>query len=77
MGFFTNDIAGSWDAGEIKISKKLKQGYSIPGFIRDLQLQQQRILEATKHELKKPQAYISLLQKEIEKLQPELSEIFF
>ena len=63
-------------AGEIKIYKKLKKGYSIPGFIRDLQLQQQRILEATKRELKKPEAYISLLQKENKKLQPELSEIF-
>lgn len=63
-------------AGEIKISKKLKKGYNISGSIRDLQLQQQRIMAATKQELKKPQAYISLLQKEIEKLQPELSEIF-
>ena len=63
-------------AGEIKISKKLKKSYNISGCVRDLQLQQQRILEATKQELKKPQAYISLLQKEIEKLQPELSEIF-
>ena len=62
-------------ADEIKISKKLKKSYNISGSIRDLQLQQ-RILEATKQELKKPQAYISLLQKEIEKLQPELSEIF-
>lgn len=63
-------------AGEIKISKKLKQGYNILGSIRDLQLQQQRILEATKLESKKPQAYITLLQKEIDKLKPELSEIF-
>ena len=63
-------------AGEIKISKKLKKGYDISGSVRDLQLQQQRILEATKQELKKPQAYISLLQKEIKKLKPELSEIF-
>ena len=63
-------------AGEIKISKKLKKGYNISGSIRDLQLQQQRILEVTKQELKKPQAYISLLQKEIKKLKLELSEIF-
>ena len=63
-------------AGEIKISKKLKKGYNISGSIRDLQLQQQRILEATKQEVKKPQAYLSLLQREIKKLQPELSEIF-
>ena len=63
-------------AGEIKISKKLKKGCNISGSIRDLQLQQQRILEATKQELKKPQAYIRLLHKEIEKLQAELSEIF-
>ena len=43
-------------AGEIKISKKLKKGYNISGSIRDLQLQQQRILEVIKQELKKPQA---------------------
>src|SRR5665647_1643877 len=46
------------NAGEIKISKKLKKGYNISGVIRDLQLQQQRILEVTKDELKKPRAYI-------------------
>jgi len=63
-------------AGEIKISKKLKKGYNISGSIRDLQLQQQRIMAATKQELKKPQAYLTLLQKEINKLKPELSEIF-
>ena len=63
-------------AGEIKISKKLKKGYNISGSIRDLQLQQQRIMAATKQELKKPQAYLTLLQKEIDKLKPELSEIF-
>ena len=39
-------------------------------------MQQQRILEATKQELKKPQAYINLLKREIEKLTPELIEIF-
>jgi len=63
-------------AGEIKISKKLKKGYNISGSIRDLQLQQQRIMAATKQEFKKPQAYLTLLQKEIDKLKPELSEIF-
>jgi len=64
-------------AGKIKISKKLKKDYNISGSIRDLQLQQQQILEATKQELKKPQAYLTLLQKEIDNLKPELSEIFF
>ena len=62
-------------AGEIKISKKLKQVYNVSGSIRDLQLQQLRILEATKHESKKPQAYLNLLQKEINQLNQELSEI--
>ena len=55
-------------AGEIKISKKLKKGYNISGSIRDLQLQQQRIISATKQELKKPKAYLTLLQKEIDKI---------
>ena len=63
-------------AGEIKISKKLKKAYNISGSIRDLQLQQQRIISATKQELKKPKSYLTLLQKEIDKLKPELSEIF-
>ena len=63
-------------AGKITIAKNLKKAYSIAGSIRDLQLQQQRILKATKQEHKKPQAYLNLLQKEIDKLKPELSEIF-
>jgi CHAD domain-containing protein len=63
-------------AGEIKILKNLKRAYNISGAIRDLQLQQQRILEAAKQEPKKPQAYLTLLQKEIDKLKPELVEIF-
>jgi len=64
------------NAGEIKISKKLKKGYNISGVIRDLQLQQQRILEVTKEESQKPRAYITLLQKESDRLKKELSEIF-
>ena len=64
------------EAGEIKISKKLKTAYNISGSIRDLQLQQLRILEATKTNLKKPQEYLSILQKEIDKLKPEFTEIF-
>ena len=63
-------------AGELKISKKLKKAYTISGSIRDLQLQQQRILEATKQEPKKPQAYLNLLQKEINNLKPEQAEIY-
>ena len=63
-------------SGEIKMSKKLKNVYNLSGAIRDLQLQQQRILEATKQILKKPQSYLSLLQKEIDNLEPELSEVF-
>ena len=61
--------------GEIKISNTLKEVYSISGSIRDLQLQQHRIVEATKQEQKKPQAYLTLLQKEMDSPKPELSEI--
>jgi CHAD domain-containing protein len=61
-------------AGEIKTSKTLKRAYTVSGSIRDLQLQQQRIQEAAKQEQKKPQAYLTLLQKEIDSLKPELSE---
>jgi CHAD domain-containing protein len=62
-------------AGEIKISKTLKKIYTISGTIRDLQLQQQRIQDATKEEQKKPQAYLILLQKEIDGLKPEMAEL--
>lgn len=61
--------------GEIKISKKLKNAYHISGTIRDLQLQQQRIQDATKQEFKRPQAYLDLLQQTIDKLKPELAAI--
>lgn len=66
---------GSDTTGKIKISGKLKKIYNISGRIRDLQLQRQRIRQATKQELEKPEAYLSLLQLEIEKLKPELIEI--
>jgi HlyD family secretion protein len=59
----------------IKISKKLEKAYRIAGSIRDLQLQQQRITEATHEEPKKPLAYLSLLDIETNKLKPELSEL--
>ena len=60
---------------EITVSKELKKFYTISGSIRDLQLQQKRIEDATVSEPKKPQAYLHLLQKEIEKIKPELAEI--
>ncbi|MDQ6889024.1 MAG: CHAD domain-containing protein [Bacteroidota bacterium] len=60
---------------KIKVSKKLKKVYTISGSIRDLQLQQERIAEASKTPIKKPRAYLTLLKKEIEKLQAELSEM--
>lgn len=63
-------------AAEIKISKNLKHGHNVSGAIRDLQLQQLRILEVTKKEPKKPLAYLNLVQREIDKLKPELIEIF-
>ncbi|MEP7106645.1 MAG: CHAD domain-containing protein [Ferruginibacter sp.] len=62
--------------GKIEISKKLKRAYNISGQIRDLQLQQDRIMAAIKKDLKKPLAYLRMLRKEIGKLKPELSEIF-
>jgi CHAD domain-containing protein len=74
--FFRMLSQGEDAGGEIKILKKLKKGYNVSGYIRDLQLQQLRIMEASKPEPKKPQAYLTLLQKEIDKLKPELVEIF-
>jgi CHAD domain-containing protein len=66
---------GEDTTGEIRILKKLKRAYNISGVIRDLQLQLQRILESAKKEPKNPQAYLTLLQKEIDKLKPELLNI--
>ena len=57
------------------ISKNLKAAYRVSGAIRDLQLQQQRIRKATRHDVIKPKAYLSLLQKEINKLKPRLVAI--
>src|SRR5438045_9254481 len=62
-------------ANKIKIAKDLKKAYTIAGSIRDLQLQELRILEATTQEPKKPVPYINLLHREIAELQPELAEI--
>lgn len=59
----------------IGISKNLKAAYRISGAIRDRQLQQQRIRKATRHDVIKPKAYLSLLQKEISKLKPGLVEL--
>jgi CHAD domain-containing protein len=73
--FFRMLSQGEDTGGEIKILKKLKKAYNISGSIRDLQLQQQRITEAAKMEPKKPQAYLTLLEKEIDKLKPELLDI--
>ncbi len=62
-------------AGEITVTKKLKKVYTIAGSIRDLQLQQLRITDATKGEQKKPTSYLTLLQKEKDSQKPELSEV--
>ena len=74
--FFRMLSQGHETAGEIKISEKLKRGYNISGSIRDLQLQLQRIPEAIKQDLRKSLVYLALLQREIDKLKPELSEVF-
>jgi CHAD domain-containing protein len=66
----------SYSDDEIKIAKELKESYTIAGTIRDMQLQQVRMLEATANEPKKPLAYLTLLQNEIGKLQPDLIELF-
>ncbi|HEX2846139.1 MAG TPA: CHAD domain-containing protein [Chitinophagaceae bacterium] len=60
---------------EIKVSKKLKQLYSLYGTVRDLQLQQKRIKEAVKNNTQKISPYLDLLQSEIDKTEPELQDI--
>jgi CHAD domain-containing protein len=56
--------------GKIKMAEKLKKVYTIAGNIRDLQLQQQRVSAAAKQIHKKPQAYLTIVQKKIEQLKP-------
>ncbi len=73
--FFRMLSAGKNSDEEIRVPKKLKKYYAISGNIRDLQLQQQRILEVAKQMAKRPTVYLRLLQGEIEKLKPELIEI--
>jgi CHAD domain-containing protein len=73
--FFRMLAAQQGTAGELTVSKKLKKVYTISGSIRDLQLQQVRITDSTKAEQKKPTSYLALLQKEMNSLKPELSEI--
>jgi hypothetical protein len=64
------------NAGSIKISNKLKAIFKIAGSIRDVQLQQKRILKAAKSkEIKKPTMYLSLLQKESDQIKEELLKI--
>jgi CHAD domain-containing protein len=63
-------------AASIKISSKLKAIFTLAGSIRDIQLQQKRILQAAKNkEIKKPTMYLSLLQKESDQLKEELLKI--
>lgn len=59
----------------IKVSKKLKQLYSLYGTIRDLQLQQQRVQAIAKKERRGVKAYLDLLESEISKSGPELEDI--
>lgn len=59
----------------LKIGKKLKNTYRTTGAIRDLQLQQQRVIAATKGEPEKPKAYLSYIKREIGKLKPALAEL--
>lgn len=66
---------GEGQASGTGISGDLRTGYHLSGTIRDLQLQQQRVREATKYEVIKPKVYLGLLQKEINKLKPGLSGI--
>ena len=60
---------------QIKIPGKLKKIYHVLGSIRDLFLQQQRTLEASREDQHTPQSYLNLLQQEIERLKSILSEI--
>jgi CHAD domain-containing protein len=58
-----------------KVPRKLKQLYTITGTLRNLQLQLQYIKEAMKYMQPKPLVYLRLLETEIKKLQPELTDV--
>ncbi|MFZ1369470.1 MAG: CHAD domain-containing protein [Ferruginibacter sp.] len=74
--FFRMINAGNKKNGKIKISKKLQQAYGMAGSIRDLQLQQQRVGEATAEEYKLPKDYLDRLQQTIEMLKPGFTELW-
>lgn len=73
--FFRMLSSGPRANEEIKVSKKLKQLYSVCGTIRDLQLQQQRVQEIAQKERRGVKAYLDLLQSEIDKSEPELQDV--
>jgi CHAD domain-containing protein len=60
---------------KIKITGKLKRAYRIAGSIRDLQLQCQRIVTLEEEEIKKAEAYLKLLGRDIKKLKRKFSVI--
>ncbi len=74
---FLRMMSSSNGAKEVKLSRKIKGVYAAMGSIRDLQLQQMRILEISKQEPKKPWDYIRLLQEHINKLKPRLNKTPF
>lgn len=60
---------------EITIAKKIKKAYRVAGHIRDMQLQQQRIVQIAGQFSFQPKAYTCLLEKEINRQKPTLSTI--
>ena len=60
----------------IKISNIVKDCFKKAGIFRDILLQQQHLLKAVKaKEIKKPDSYLNLLQKESDQLKEELLKI--
>lgn len=60
---------------EIKISNKFKNVYRVAGSIRDIQLVKKSMVEITPDGIKKPTAYLSILQKELKKLRSRFTKL--
>jgi CHAD domain-containing protein len=72
---FLRMLLNQSNAGKIKIPRKLKRMYKCAGAIRDLQLQEQRLLKALQQKNKNPKGCLRHLQTAIDKMKLLFAEI--
>lgn len=63
------------DSQEYKLPKKFREIYSTAGAIRDIQLQLERIKEASRNESRQPEQYEALLKHKIKKAKKKLKKL--